>query len=95
MSNEHFYEKHDEGSLKNSAEAEAGSNKATVTKPATVAVEDVQAQNLRCAQRLSLKGKVFLGGCAAALVCCWRWQLLRSCRGSRRLFWLMASRWRR
>ena len=63
MSNEHFYEKHDEGSLKNSAEAEAGSNKATVTKPATVAVEDVQAQNLRCAQRLSLKGKVFLGGC--------------------------------
>ena len=68
MSNEHFYEKHDEGSLKNSAEAEAGSNKATVTKPATVAVEDVQAQNLRCAQRLSLKGKVFLGGCAAALV---------------------------
>ena len=94
MPNEHFYEKHDEGSLKNSAEAEAGSNKATVTKPATVAVEDVQAQNLRCAQRLSLKARFFWAVARRLWFCCWRWQLLYLCLGSRRLFWLMASRWR-
>ena len=68
MSNEHFYEKHDEGSLKNSAEAEAGSNKATVTKPATVAVEDVQAQNPRGGPRFLLKRKGFFWGWGAGLV---------------------------